>query len=276
MLFTVNTWVLFLLILAVVGGFDLLGVAVGRRLSSRAATLPESIGVVQGTLLGLVGLLLAFGLSMSVTRYEDRRAKVVDEANTIGTTWLRAQMLPEPQRTASLALLQDYGTAAVDLADRVPDSASFDAASARAEALQRDLWAQAGQAVDRDPLGTAPRLYTETLNDMIDAHTSRLESLRNRVPTSVGVLLLVGSAAALGVLSLYLTVLSRTVYTPLVAAVFVTCILLVSFDLDRPHRGFIAVPSTALVEARRAMDDPPAHTPQGAPAPGAPTTTLSR
>jgi hypothetical protein len=274
MLVTLNTGVLFLVILAIVGGFDLLGVLIGNRLAAHGHTPHESIGVIQGTLLGLVGLLLAFGLTMSVSRYEDRRSKVVDEANTIGTTWLRAQMLPEPQRSTSLALLEDYATAAVDLADRVPDSSSFDEASMRAEAIQRDLWTQAGQAVERDPLGSGPRLYTETLNDMIDAHTSRLESLRNKVPTSVGLLLLVGSAAALGVLSLYLTMLSRTVYTPLVAAAFVSAILLVSFDLDRPHRGFIAVPSTALVEARRAMDDPPAFTPQGtSPAPVAPTPT---
>ena len=85
-----------------------------------------------------------------------------------------------------------------------------------------------------------------------------------------------GSAAALGVLSLYLTMLSRTVYTPLVAAAFVSAILMVSFDLDRPHRGFIAVPSTALVEARRTMDEPPAYVPQGATAPAAPTSTRPR
>ena len=43
-----------------------------------------------------MSLALAFGLSLAVNRYETRRAAVVDESNPIGTTYLRAQTLPEP------------------------------------------------------------------------------------------------------------------------------------------------------------------------------------
>ena len=58
--------------------------------------------MVQAALLGLVALILAFGLTMAVGRYDSRRAAVVDDANAIGTTYLRAQTLREPIRTASL------------------------------------------------------------------------------------------------------------------------------------------------------------------------------
>ncbi|MET0459813.1 MAG: hypothetical protein ABW195_11235 [Ilumatobacteraceae bacterium] len=116
----------------------------------------------------------------------------------------------------------------------------------------------AGDAVAADPVGTAPRLYIETLNDTIDAHTDRITSLRNRVPTPVILLQLAGSALALGVLSLYLALLGRGLIMSLAAGAVVVLIMFVSFDLDRPQRGFITVPSTPLVDVRASMDEPPA------------------
>ena len=112
-----------------------------------------------------------------------------------------------------------------------------------------------------DPTGTGPRLYVESLNDMIDTHTDRVASLRNRVPTPVMLLQIGGSAIAVAVLAAYLAILGRSIVTSLLAAAVVIVILFVSSDLDRPHRGLITVPYTGLVEARAAMDPPPAAGP---------------
>ena len=95
---------------------------------------------------------------------------------------------------------------------------------------------------------------------MIDTHNSRVTSLRNRVPSPVVVLQVLGSAVAVGVLSLYLTLLGRGITTSLVAAAVMIVILFVSFDLDRPRRGFITVPSAPLVDVRASRDLPPAAT----------------
>ena len=127
--------------------------------------------------------------------------------------------------------------------------------------MQRELWSAAGDAVRADPTGTGPRLYVESLNDMIDTHTDRVASLRNRVPTPVMLLQIGGSAIAVAVLAAYLAILGRSIVTSLLAAAVVIVILFVSSDLDRPHRGLITVPFTALVEARAAMDPPPAAGP---------------
>jgi len=258
MFFQMSTVTLALVLLLIVGGTAAGGVAIGVHLRSRPGVNPDTIGVVQGTLLGLVGLLLAFGLTMAVGRYESRRALVVAEANDIGTTYLRAQLLAEPERTTSLGLLESYGDATIDLVEQVPDGDAFDATAARIGDLQRELWSAAGDAVAADPVGTAPRLYVETLNDTIDAHTDRVTSLRNRVPTPVILLQLLGSALALGVLSLYLALLGRGLVTSLAAGAVVVLIMFVSFDLDRPQRGFITVPATPLVDVRASMDEPPA------------------
>ena len=260
MFFQMSTLTLAVVLVAIVGGAAAVGTVVGRRMRARPGTDHESVGVVQGTLLGLVGLLLAFGLTMAVGRYDTRRAILVQEANDIGTTYLRAQLLTEPSRTSSLDLLAPYADLAVELADQVPGSDRFDDDAAGMAELQRQLWSLAGDAVRADPDGTAPRLYIETLNAMIDTHTDRVTSVENRVPSTVLMLQVFGSAIAVGVLSLYLALLGRGLITSLVATTVVILILFISFDLDRPHRGLITVPNGALVAAREAMQQPPAAT----------------
>lgn len=256
--FRLSTFVLTVALVVLVGGAAAAGTVVGRRLRARPEPNHQPVGAVQGALLGLIGLVLAFGLTMAVGRYDNRRTIVVEEANAIGTTYLRAQLLAEPARTTSLGLLRRYADAAVDMADQVPDDHRFDADQTRMDELQRALWRQAGDAVRTDPTGTAPRLYVDSLNGMIDAHTDRVTSLRNRVPGTVVLLQVLGSAVAVGMLALYVALLGRGLITPLIAATVVILILFISFDLDRPHRGLITVPDSPLVTARAAMDDPPA------------------
>jgi len=258
MFFKMSTVILMVVLILIVGGAVATGALTGRRLRARPEANRESVGVVQGTLLGLVGLLLAFGLTMAVGRYDVRRSLVVEESNDIGTTFLRGQMLAEPSRTLSLGLLHQYVDAAIDLADQVPDTDRFDEDVTRISELQRQLWAAAGDAVVADPTGTAPRLYVESLNAMIDTHTNRVTSLRNRVPNTVMVLQVVGSAIAVGVLALYLALLGRGLITSLAAATVVVLIVFISFDLDRPQRGFITVPSAPLIDQRASMQLPPA------------------
>ena len=192
-----NSTLLFVVLTLIVLGAAGLGSLVGARRRGRSDTGHNSVGVVQGTLLGLVGLLLAFGLTMSVGRYEMRRQVVVKQANAIGTTYLRAQMLSEPARSTSLDLLKEYTDRAIDLADQVPDNAQFRADRSRLGELQRELWTAAGVALKADPAGTAPRLYIETLNDTIDANGERVASLFDRVPSTVLLLQVVGGAVAI-------------------------------------------------------------------------------
>ncbi|MFM7126026.1 MAG: hypothetical protein ACKOYO_04100, partial [Actinomycetota bacterium] len=147
---------------------------------------------------------------------------------------------------------------AIDMSESTPDTGEFDALAAAMDEMHRDLWSLAGSAMAAAPQDSAPRLYVETLNDTIDRHTDRVTSLRNRVPDSVWILQILGSGIALGALALYLAMLGRGLITPLVAGVFVVLILFNSFDLDRPRRGFIHIPSDPLVDVRAAMDLEPA------------------
>ena len=262
--FRLSTFEVALVLAVVVLGATALGVFLGRRVRHLSDTLKEPFGVLQAALLGVVGLILAFGLSLAVTRYENRRDAVVDEANTIGTTFLRAQTLHEPMRTQSLVLLRTYGVSAVSLTNYVPGSSQALAAIDREDALQRRLWALNGRALALQPVETAPRSYEETLNEMIDAQATRIAGLNNRVPGAVLFLEVLGAALALGLLGTYLAIVGRGVVAVSLAAVLVTGLLFVICDLDRPTRGPIQVPDTALKAVLEEMQLPPA-----APAPRA-------
>ncbi len=265
--FSLSSWALALIIFAVVAAVTGAGVLLGRHLREHHETLREPFGAAQGALLGVVALILAFGLTLAVGRYEDRRAAVVADANAIGTTYLRAQLLAEPVRTRSLALLRGYNDLALRLSHEVPNSPAMEQTAAQEDVLQRRLWSLAGQALDKAPIASGPRLYVDALNTMIDEQTVRLSALNNRVPGTVLALEVIGAAVALGLLGLYLSVLGRGVWPMVFATVLVTMLLLVTFDLDRPTRGLITIPDTPYKALQASMKLPPAASSAGTAAP---------
>ena len=258
MFFRLSSLELGLVLFVVVFGATALGIVLGRHLRDRSPHLREPVGILQGALLGFVGLVLAFGLALAVGRYESRRAAVVDDANAIGTTYLRAQTLREPMRTRSLKLLVRYTDTSIRLSRTIPSSARSRGAIAEGVKLQRDLWGLAGQALDEQPQASAPRLYVETLNEMIDMQTVRVAALNNRVPGAVLAVEVTFAAVALGLLAFYLALVGRGVLPVLLAAGLIWLLLLVTFDLDRPTRGLIRIPATALTSLRSSMELPPA------------------
>jgi hypothetical protein len=256
--FSLPSWAVALILLALIGAATAVGYAIGRNLRRHQATLREPFGVLQGALLGVVGLILAFGLTLAVGRYQDRRAATVDEANRIGTTYLRAQLIAEPARSRSLELLRRYTDLALQVSKEVPASAGMRRTTAAEGVLQRRLWHFAGQSTDTAPVASAPRLYVDSLNATIDAQQTRLSALTNRVPGAVLALEVFGAAVAMGLLALHISVLGRGLVAMLAAAALVVLLLLVTFDLDRPTRGLITVPSTPLASVRASMTLPPA------------------
>ena len=258
MFFRLSSVELGLILFAAVFGATGIGLVLGRFVRHRSEHLREPFGVLQAALLGLVGLVLAFGLALAVGRYETRRAAVVDDANAIGTTYLRAQTLEEPERSRSLDRLRRYTDTSIRLSESIPGSAKAAKAVADGDRLQRELWRLAGQTLVGAPTASAPRLYVESLNQMIDMQTVRVGALNNRVPGAVLAVEVIGAAVALGLLAFYLSLLGRGVIMVMLAAGLVTLLLLVTFDLDRPTRGLIRVPDTPLKSLRASMLLPPA------------------
>lgn len=257
MFFSLSSAALGAILFSILIGCAIAGTLLGRRLRSQGERWREPIGVILGALLGLVGLILAFSLSMAVGRYEERRTEVVAEANDIGTTYLRAQTLPDPARASSLSLLKRYAAIEIKLSHARPNSAAERALIASGSDLQRQLWSLAVGALRAEPTASAPRLYVESLNAMIDAQTSRVAALRNRVPNGVLVVEVLGAGTALALMALYVAVAirGRGQAAVALATLFTALLLVVTFDLDRPTRGFISISDAPLTQLAASMNE---------------------
>lgn len=256
--FALSSGLLALVLLALIVGAAAFGLLLGRAHRESGEGVSESFGVLQGALLGFMALILAFALSLAVGRYESRRQEVVNDANAMGTTYLRAQTLPEPLRSKSMALIVAYTDVELRLSHVVPGTPDADRAVSGGSKLQRRLWNLATQAVQQQPVATAPRLYEESLNAMIDEQTVRVAGLGNRVPTEVLLLEIIGASLAMSLLGLHVGVLGRGMLGLMLAATMVASLLYASFDLDRPTRGLIEVPDTPIAQLRDSMNLPPA------------------
>ena len=189
-----------------------------------------------GSMLGLLALLLAFSFSMALDRHEERRHLVVQEANAIGTAYLRAQLLDEPHRSRLSQLLVRYTDNRIALATAPRESAT--PLLAENDRLLTDLWT--GVVASRDSAlirGISTPLLM-TFNDVIDLDTERKVARQVRVPAPV-LLLLYGFLLLTALVLGY--VLEDRRGRIGAAALFVLLSLYVSIiaDLSRPASGSI-------------------------------------
>jgi hypothetical protein len=191
---------------------------------------------------------------MSLSRFEARRDAILNEANSIGTTALRARLLPAPHGAAALGLLRDYVKVRLDMAGHVLGTAQFDAALARASMLQEALWQQARAAAARDNAMVPTGIFIQTLNEMIDDLEKFVIATHNRVP-SVVLVALYCIATVASIFTGYAGGLeSRRSRLPVYTmGLLIASVILLIQDLDRPTSGFIRVSQQPLIDAAASM-----------------------
>ena len=223
------------------------------RLRSRQ-THRESDGTVSaivGSELGLLAFLLAFSFGIVASRFDLRRHVVLDEANAIGTTYLRSAMLPAAHGGPVRRLLREY----VDVRIQAAMGGSVDQAVRRSEQIHQQLWTEAVAVAELDRQSLPMGLFEQSLNEMIDLHSRRVMlSLRNRMPLPVWLVLF-----AVGLMSFFtmgyqagLATASRSPASVVLVLTFVAVIWLVA-DLDRPGEGLFRVSQEPMTELRRMM-----------------------
>jgi hypothetical protein len=211
----------------------------------------ESLKTLENAVLGLLGLLLGFSFAMGVSRYDVRKELEVDEANAIGTTWLRTETLAEPARSAEQQLLKDYVPVRMDFLSAGTDRVAIDRSLVRMNGLQDKMWATAVAegVVHRDPVSA---LFLASLNDTIDISEKRTAAFENRIPVAGWLLLLFMGASSSFLVGMGMSKRSRPllIVLPLVVGAVMALIL----DLDSPRAGFITVQQNSMARVAAGMN----------------------
>ena len=244
---SLSLWLIYLLTV----GLGLLAVEIGYHLGrywkQRNPEEQEShTGAMVAATLGLWAFLLAFLVGASTNRFDARRELVAEEANAIGTTYLRAGYLPETYATRSRELLREYAGLRVQLVEL----SSFAAARQHSEQIQPMLWSMAQELAATQPANPVLALYVDTLNQTIDLHTLRIAALTtSRIPSSIYAGMYV--VAFLGLLMLgYQSGINgnRNLIATLVLILIFSAIMLLIIDLDRPWGGVLRVSQQPLID----------------------------
>ena len=244
-----------LLFLALIAALEV-GYRLGRRARAQTDdTAKSQSGTIEGAIIGVLALLLAFTLSMSIARYDTRRQLVLEEANAIGTTYLRAKLLPAPYPTQAAGLLRQYVANRLEFYNAGIDAARLQAANDQAAQLQGQLWGIATAASAQDNRSLSTSLFVQSLNDTIDLQATRLAATRNIVPETV-VLLLLTVAIAMAAIVGYNSGLSnrRHLFAGVMLIVLITLIVWILIDLDRPARGLILVSQQSMIDLQDSLN----------------------
>jgi hypothetical protein len=209
-----------------------------------------------GSMLGLLALLLAFSFSMALDRYEERRHLVVQEANAIGTAYLRAQMLDEPHRSRLSKLLVEYTDNRIELASASPGSGMQ--LLTKNDRLLTDIWAAVAASRESALRHGITTALLMTYNEVIDLDTERKVARQMRVPTAVLLLLygfLIMTALVLG----YVLEERRGRMGAGVLFVILSLYIGIISDLSRPAVGTIIESQEPMLMLRQSMKaQPPA------------------
>ena len=211
-------------------------------------------GMLVGSLLALVAFMLAVTMGMASDRFDTRRGLVLAEANSIGTTYLRAGYLPEPSSAEIRELLREYVPLRITVADRDQIQANY----ARSQEILGELWTIAEDLARGTPGSETLALFIETLNETIDLHETRVAAIvYARVPETVLLLLIIGSAMTLGMVGYSAGMTRRrSLITAVALIVALGAVITVVVDLDRPRDGFLQVSQQPLVDPQGQIGPP--------------------
>jgi hypothetical protein len=236
-------------LLSIEGGYRL-----GRYRHRRSEDEKEMpVGAIVGASVGLLGFILAFTFGLAASRFNSRREIIVEEANAIGTTYLRAGLLPNNRGLTIRKLLGEY----VDARLEVAQTGNIEQGLRRSDELHRQLWKEAEAVGQEHPDSIVVGLFIQSLNETIDVHAKRvLVGLRNRLPGGLwATLYLVTMLTMAGVGYHEGLSNSRRSMAILVLVLTFSAILTLVADLDRPTEGFLTVSQQAMIDLRSMMND---------------------
>ena len=228
-----------------------------RRLARDPEGAQQGIGAVNGAVFGLLGLLVAFTFSGAATRFDARRHLIVQEANDIGTAWLRVDLLPDGEQSAMRDLFRRYLDSRIETYRKLPDIEAAEAEFAASTKVQAQIWQLAVAACEakRDPSTTS--LVLSSLNTMFDIASTRVAGARIHPPPVIFVMLF-GLALGCALLAGYgMAGAKRRSWSHIIGFAGVLALsVYVILEIEYPRLGVIRLDATdqLLVNLRKSMD----------------------
>lgn len=201
--------------------------------------IPEGIGPLEGAVLGLLSLLLAFTINQSASHYDVRRDLVIEEGNNIGTALFRAALYPDSLKIAFRNDFRNYIMARIAYYDAGIDENRILAALKEADAVSTKIWRRASYISRLPGEATRSMQMIPAINNMIDSISKGEEARKKHVPESILRLLFLLCITGSFIIG-YASKSRKMDYVilctySLMTVMTIYCIL----DLDRPRRGVI-------------------------------------
>lgn len=217
----------------------------------------NSMGPMVSGLLGMLAFVLAFTFAMASSQHNLRKQHVLNEANIISTTYLRADLLGQRDATKIKALLKEYVDGRV-YALKMGDKNLLHKMIVRSTEIHEQLWAQLISAYKREP-DLIVGLLMESMNDLIDSHQNRVTvGIYNRIPSSIWIVLLIISSLTMITLGVQARISrSRSLGAIIPMIIAFTSLTTLVLDLDRPQEGMITVGQEAMVDLQKSLDQKP-------------------
>jgi hypothetical protein len=250
-----SIWIAGVLFVGMLGAIEV-GLRIGLRLKATQTDAAKGhIGAVQASFFGVLALLLGFTFSLSLSRFDNQSQAAVDEANAIGTAYLRADLLPEADRHEAKGLLGSYLDLRVRSSEIPLDHETELAATiAESDRLQDAIWDLARRAAAERP---DPVIFgfVQSVNDMIDALGRREAALKRHLAQTV-LYLLFGTLPMAGLILGYASGIAghRPSFVAYVLVLLIVVFVFMIIDLDRPRRGLIRVDNTSLTDLQAAIE----------------------
>jgi hypothetical protein len=206
--------------------------------------------MVTGTL-ALLAFMLAFTFGLASSRFDVRKGLVIDEANAIGTTYLRAGLLPEPYRTDVRNLLREY----VDVRLEAAQPGKLSQSIGRSEELHARLWSHAVAVGEQNPGSIVVGLFIGSLNEVIDLHAKQLAlGMRNRIPSPIWATLYFAAVLGMSAMGYHAGLAGSGRSLAIIALVLAfSAVMTLIADLDRPQAGLLRVSQQTMIDLQRTM-----------------------
>jgi hypothetical protein len=234
-----------------------IGRAIGDRAIARYGSIGSTIGSLEAAVFALLGLMIAFTFSGALTRFDTRRAQVVQEANAIGTAWMRLDLVPAAAQPKLRDTFRAYVDTRIATYRKLPDLRAALTEVERSKQLQGEIWAQAVDALQLPKArADAAILLLPALNEMFDVTTTRLAATQLHPPLIIYAML-IGLAIAAALLAGYQSAGEKG-YAWIHKIAFATIVALtvyVIFEIEYPRLGLVRIDGIdhLLVDVRAGM-----------------------